>query len=89
MLWICLTCLIIGILNKLIQFETVLSILFKENQLEVMRKIHPRFIIDTFNSYEVKQKFRFYENKEITKERLEKFNRALNNIKKDKIELSK
>ena len=36
MLWICLTCLIIGILNKLIQFETVLSILFKENQLEVV-----------------------------------------------------
>ena len=79
---------IVVILKKMIEFETILSILFNENQLEVMKGIHPRFINDSMKIHEVKEKFR-YKKKEITEERLENFIRALNDCSKDKSKLSK
>ena len=79
---------IVVLLKKLIEFETILSILFDENQLEVMKGIHPRFIIDSMKIEQVIQKFR-YKKKQITEERVEYFIKALNHCSKDKRKLSK
>ena len=79
---------IVVLLKKMIEFESILSILFDEKQLQIIKGIHPRLINDSINFKLVTQKLRFYEN-EITEETAENFIRAFYHCSKSETEFSK